>query len=134
MSFATSLRSGLKIIATQTRSIQGVVKHHAWIGQDQFGNETYAFPVDRKAIITVREQDRPGQMGQVTRTTAHLLLLDPVEPNGTTGRLEPVDTRDKIVLPDGSTAPIVETNGLIDPDSTRPFFMEVWLGMMRQGA
>ena len=133
MSFATSLRSGLKIIANQTRTVQGIVKHYAWTGQDQFGNESYAYPVDRKAIITERIQDRPGQSGQVTRTTAHLLFLDPIEPNGTPGRLEPIDTRDKIVLPDGSSNPIVETNGLVDPDTTRPFFMEIWLGLMRIG-
>ncbi len=41
----------------------------------------------------------------------------------------PIDARDVIILPDGTTGPIVHITGPpSDPKTGRPYFAEVWLG------
>jgi hypothetical protein len=39
-----------------------------------------------------------------------------------------LDVRDKIVLPDGLTGPIIKVNGVVDPDTDEIYALEVMLG------
>jgi hypothetical protein len=57
-----------------------------------------------------------------------ITIIGPVTANGAPNRDEPVDPRDKFVLPDGTSGPIVDVNGLLDPSTGRPYLYEVALG------
>ncbi len=43
-------------------------------------------------------------------------------------RQNPIDPRDKIVLPDGTTGPIVDVSGFVDQSTNLPYFSDVSLG------
>lgn len=91
--------------------LTGTVTHEAWIGSDEYNKPTYDDPVDLEAMY----QEGSGQVrtrdGEVIATRACILLLGTVAPNGTTGRREPIDPRDKLTLPSGYTGPIVDNVG-----------------------
>ena len=59
---------------------------------------------------------------------ASVTFLTPLTANGAETRTEPIDPRDKIILPDGTTGPIVNISGPVDPDTGAPFLFEVLLG------
>lgn len=71
-------------------------------------------------------------LGETVTVKAVLYILDTVDPNGATGRREPIDPRDKITLQSGIVgSPISGPKGegdLIDPSSGRSFFTVVGLG------
>jgi hypothetical protein len=54
--------------------------------------------------------------------------LTPVAANGTTGRREPIDPRDRLTLPDGAVGNILAVEGLGDPDTNHNYFYQVYLG------
>lgn len=121
---------GVKLAAKLTKSFQGTVQHMQWAGQNGFGDEVTAAPVARRAIITqdfgtVKQPD-----GTPVRTTASLLFLDQFSsPAGFESlRTGPVDPRDHLVLPDGSTGPIVRVTGPYNPGTGKAFILQVWLG------
>lgn len=68
------------------------------------------------------------QQGREVQTFAHLTFPRPLTLNGTPGRQEPIDPRDKIILMNGQSNPIVKIEGFADPTIQRPFMTEVWLG------
>lgn len=123
------IRRSVKIVDKVTSPLQATVLHYAWIGQNANGRggDTFASPVSIKAAV-----DYGGkivdQQGREIQTYAHLTFPRPLTPNGTPGRQEPIDPRDKIVLMDGQTNPIVKIGGFADPLISRPFVSEVWLG------
>lgn len=131
MPLNTTLRKAVGIINKQTKSLQGGVTHRAWVKQDGFGDPTYS-PVGgvlRQAIIDQTVAERKLPSGRLVMVKAALTFLTPVEPQGTAGREEPIDPRDSIVLPDGSTGPIVMVGkGVIDPETHAAFAIQVWLG------
>lgn len=84
--------------------------------------------MQRKAIVEKKVQMRRTESGEMVLTTATVMFIEPVPPLGATDRSEPVDPRDIIILPDGSTGPIVNVSGFVDRVSGRPFYSEIWLG------
>ena len=70
--------------------------------------------------------------GRVISTIARLTFLEKIDPIGVAisgfSRAEPIDVRDKFILPDGRTGPIVRIDGMTDPSTSRPYFAEVTLG------
>lgn len=130
MSLADVLRNGVAVAHRVTTSLQPSVTHKAWIGQDGYGNETYAASVPLSAIVDRTQQQRVLPDGRVVLTFAKLTFLDVIAPNGAAGRTEPIDTRDELVLADGSTAPIVDVSGPVDPATGRPYVLEVLLGFV----
>lgn len=127
---AQLIRDGLAIAKTivDDGGVMGTVQHSAWTGQDYTGAATYATAAGRKAIIEQRQRLRMTSSGKIVATKAYIAFLEPVPANGASGRQEPIDTRDKIVLPDGTTGQIVDVAGLVDASTTRPYYSEVWLG------
>ena len=57
-----------------------------------------------------------------------LTFVRPIPDEGTAGRREPIDPRDKITLPDGTAGPIINTGGLVSGGTGKPYMLEVWLG------
>jgi hypothetical protein len=129
------VRRGVAIASRQTRSLQDAITHFAYVSQDLFGKKTFNPPsgTSRKCLIEQRVQKRKLPGGQEVDVQAALLFLEPIPAQGTAGRVEPIDPRDEIVLPDGSTGPIIYVSGPEDPKTDRPFVLQVWLGI-RGGA
>jgi len=126
--FADIVRDGIALADELTATLQATVQHEAWTGQSGYGDATYAAAVDHLALVSKRVRERRRADGSIVVTMAKVTFLRPVEANGTAGRQEPVDPRDRITLPDGSTGPIVDAAGLVDPDTGAPYQTSVWLG------
>lgn len=128
MAFDDLVRTGVSLANDLTGSLQTTVTHEAWTGMDELGDETYAGPVTLNAIVNQRQRERRTNTGETIMTRAEITILETITPNGAAGRVEPIDNRDRITLPDGTTGPIVDTEGILDPDTNRPYFARVWLG------
>lgn len=122
------IRGAVATAHNLTTSLQPTVTHYAWIGQDAFGAKSYAPPVILPALVEQRLREHKTGSGTTVMTRAKVSFLKIVPPNGAAGRTEPIDPKDKIVLPDGTSGPIVDVEGLIDPDSLCPYLPEVWIG------
>lgn len=108
--------------------MEASVTHTPWTGQDGYGADTFGAPVPRRAIVDMTRKPRVTRAGKLLMTIAEITFLEPITDNGASGRDEPIDTRDKIVLPDGSTGPIVSVGGPVDPVTGRPYLNTVLLG------
>lgn len=128
MSLDAIVRKGVATAKKITDSLQPYVQVRAWTGQNMFGAATYASAVSIKAIVNQESHLHKTRGGQLVDTQAYVAFLEPLKPNGTAGRLEPIDPRDIIILPDGTSGPIVEISGFFDAGTGRPFFSEVWIG------
>jgi hypothetical protein len=123
------VRKAVAIADKVTASLQPVITISAWIGQssDGRGGQTFALPVSVHVIVEYGGKIIDTQ-GREIQTFAHLTFPRPLTPNGSPGRQEPIDPRDKITLMSGQTNPIVKIEGFADPSISRPFMTEVWLG------
>lgn len=128
MSLLTVLRSGVKIADKVTKPLQATVMHAAWTGSDDYGAGSYATPVARRAIVDQQQHEHRTRSGELVATQAYIGFLEPIAPNGAAGRTEPIDPNDVIILPDGTSGPIVDISGFIDAGTGRPLFSEVWIG------
>lgn len=130
---AEILRSGVKIANTLTKGAQSTVTIEAWVGQDGKGTRQYANPVQVQAVVDLTRKQRPGPTGQLVDIIATITIVGDLAPNGTTGttppRVEPIDPKDRVTLPDGTTGPIVSApNAVVDPGTSRGFIHEIMLG------
>jgi len=128
MGFADLIRGGVALANDLTGDLQVTVQHFAWISQNGDGEEQYASPVSRQALVDRTRKEKYTGAGRLVMSLATVTFLDPFADNGAETRTGPVDPRDKIVLSDGATAPIVEIKGFEDSGTNRPFFNEVTLG------
>jgi hypothetical protein len=126
---AKILRDGVARIDDITKSAQATVTLIRWAGEDNYGAMIPSTPITLPAIVDLRAQDRPSPSGQMVRTGAQVFFLQPLAPlGGILDRTEPIDTRDTIILPDGTTGPIIEVSGFVDAGTAAPYFHEIWLG------
>jgi hypothetical protein len=133
MSLLDTLRAGIATANTLTKDLQGSVQHYAWTGQDGFGADQFASPVTRRALVDLSRKLRATSEGRLQMTVAIVTFLDVIAPNGASGRVEPVDDRDRIVLPDGTTGPIIRGGGFMDATTGRPLFNEIMIGALPGG-
>jgi hypothetical protein len=129
LAFNDIIRNGVAIADRLTKDLQAIVTHEAWVGQTGSGRSMYGPPINRKAIVDTRVRDRVTNAGQTVTTRASIQFLEAIEPNGAIGRVEPIDPRDRITLPDGTSGPIVDIGGFIDGQTNRPYTSEVWIGL-----
>jgi hypothetical protein len=100
------------------------VWQEAWTGQTPDGTPTYAAPVKRSALVELEQREVKSFGGEIATSNATLTLLEPA----------PVAQQDRFTypprLPDGSltTGPILNYEGLIDPQTGQPFFTRVFIG------
>lgn len=131
MSLPVQFRGGVAAIRTAFLSALEEVQILAWVGEDNKGNPDYAAAVSYFGFVEYMPQDRPGMPGQVTRAAAHIIFPEQIAPNGAADRVEPIDPRDKVILPDGTSVPIVEVGKIRDAETQLPYFVELWVGMRR---
>lgn len=94
------------------------VEHWDGVTLDAFGNPDLDAPVPYRAVWTKKQ-------GAVRSTTQVL-----VQYQSTLGFLDPISLRveDRITLPDGTTGPILNFGGAVDPGTDLPYAAKVYLG------
>lgn len=130
MGLDSVVRSAVALANRVTTSLQGTVQIFRWNGQSQNGGTpTYeATALSVKAIIEPNKVWTKDPKGGAMFLTSRIAILQPIAPLGATGRSEPLDQRDKVVLPDGTTCPIFGIDGgVTDPTTSRPYFFMVTL-------
>ena len=70
------------------------------------------------AIVEWKQRAVRTRAGADTTSRAYVGILRPFS----------VSERDKVVLPDGTTGPILDMGGFVSRATGRPIFVEVWLG------
>jgi hypothetical protein len=128
MALDALIRSAVATANRATASLQATVTHEAWIASDSFGAPVFATAVQRQALVEYRQQLRRANDGQEVMQRARVTFVEPVSANGAADRREPIDPRDRIVLPDGTTGPILDVAGMADPSTGAPYALEVALG------
>lgn len=134
MGYEDIIRNGVATADRLTKSLQPRVKLRRWQSGGGYEGEKFAAPIYVRAIVNMELRDHHTGSGQVIATRAHIMVLERIGREGNVGRIEPVDRRDEITLPDGSTGPIVEVGGPgIDPDTNLPYLVEIWIGASGAG-
>lgn len=125
---------GIAIADQVTKSLgfQGTVTLEQYTGQSGYGVETYGSPLPVRCVIDLTRKQRPTGSGKLVTVVATLTILEAVAPNGASvnpPRQEPIDPRDRIVLPNGATGPILSDPAMVlDPSTGRPFMNTVLIG------
>lgn len=112
------LRDAVALVNQVTQPLQATVQHASWTAGTWEGGATLGSPVARKAIVDWKQKQVRTLAGELTVSRAYIAFLEPVI----------VDEKDVITLPDGTTGPILDMSGFIDPDTGRGYITEVWLG------
>lgn len=136
MGYESLIRAGVALASSQFESMKLDVVHRAWVGQTGDGEDDFAPPVTRRALVDLTKRQRMTGSGQLVMTFATLTFLDPIAdtaPNAGQTRQQPIDPRDLLTLPDGGTAPIVQAGAFADSGTERPFLQEVILGSVVRG-
>lgn len=118
MSIADILRSAVATANGVTSSLQSSVSHAAYSGLDSYGAPTYGTPVTRSAIVDSTRRLYRTRDGRELLQRAAITFLVPIA----------LDPRDRITLQDGTTGPILDTSGTVDPATGQPYAVEVILG------
>lgn len=125
---ADVVRAGVAVAHQVTATLQVDVSLARWTGQDSMGAVTYAAAADYPALVEYKVRLHTTASGKIVQTRAKVTFLTVIPPHGAVGRTEPIDSRDRIVLTDGTTGPIVDVEGLIDPVTERPYLVECYIG------
>lgn len=129
MSLAGIIRKGVRIADKVTKSVQGDMILEAWIGQSVTGSPTYAPPITIKCIEDDTQKSITTLSGQVVTVMSTLTVLEPIPENGTAGRHEPIDVRDKITTPSGFVGKVINAPGsVVDPGTGQGFIQQIMLG------
>jgi len=128
MALSDTVRSAIAVANGVTSGLQVYVQHYLWLEDDSYGKPIYSTPVSRLAIVEYNQQLVRSYSGQDVMQLAKVTVLQPIVANGAEGRKEPVDPRDKFVLPDGSTHAILSVEGMTDPATGFPYMFQISLG------
>lgn len=144
MGYDLTVRAGVKLADKIFDTLQPYVTYFAWWSDDVYGKPMYMPSVQLKALVDMTARRRRTSAGQEVSTKAEVTILRPMPivggavfqfPTFEMGTFEtgstrgnPIDPRDVIILPDGTTGPIVEIKGMVDRGTNYPFFSEIWLG------
>lgn len=127
MSLLNVLRDAVKVVDTVTKPIQSTVSFKRRTGQDQFGAPTYAAAVNLKAAVDWKARQVRTSTGILTVSRAVVTFLDAAALSAATGGAG-IDDSDEITLPDGTTGPLLDLGGFIDPGTGIPIATEAYLG------
>lgn len=120
--------AGLRVADRATGSLQLEVEWKPWVGLATTGEvkPTYGTSVYVQALVEDDQRDFRLTGGDVLTSRTKLTILRPVEPNGATGRDEPIDTRDLFVVK-GKAARVLHVDAMLNPATGRGYYAIVWL-------
>ena len=127
MSLLNVVRSAVKVADSVTKPLQATVSYERKTGQDTFAQPTYATAVDLEAIIDWKSRQVRTATGILTVSRAVITFLDAAALSTATST-NGIDDNDKLTLPDGTTGPILDLGGFIDPGTGIPVATEVFMG------
>jgi hypothetical protein len=137
MALADIIVRQVKNLSKIVDSFKGDVQFYACIGESGAGVLQYAAPVTVRALVDVTRKERmsaSGGMSHDRRGPDHPRPIADTTPNTGFDRKQPVDTRDKFVLPDGTVgSSIIEAGGFMDAATSRGFINELLLGSIVRG-
>jgi hypothetical protein len=132
MSLVDTIANAVAIADTVTHDLQDqTVVIIPWTGEDVFGTTTYDDPFPAAALVELSSKPSFSASGQLIETKANVTFLRPVPPTAALAgqtRTNPIDPRDIIILPDGTTGPIIRIGGFVNAQTHRPYMSEVTLG------
>lgn len=127
MSLLTAVQSAVKVADSVTRPLQSTVSYKRWLGQDGNGDASFAAPVELLAIVDWKQRQVRTITGLLSVSRAAVTFLDAAALSAATAGAG-IGDDDVIVLPDGTTGPILDMAGFIDPWTELPIATEVYLG------
>lgn len=127
MSLLDVVRAGVKVANGVTKPLQPTVTFRRLIGIDGEGTRTYASNVSLRAIVDWKQKGLRTPTGELSVSRASVAFLDVAALMAATDG-KGVDDGDIIILPDGTTGPILDLSGFIDAGTGMPVMTEVWLG------
>lgn len=132
MSILDALRAGVRVADKVTKPIQATVAFRHFISADGEGTPTYLPPASRPplpllALVDWTQRSLRTPTGELSVSRASVTFLDVNALSDATNG-EGVDDGDIIILPDGTTGPILDMRGFIDAGTGHPLATEVLLG------
>lgn len=129
MSLLDTVRSAVKTADTVTKALQATVtyKKAVLITTDGYGSYDYPSSVQLLAIVDWTRKQLRTQTGVLSLSRASVMFLDIDALVSATGG-QGIDDHDQIILPDGTTGPILDMSGFIDAGTGHPVATEVFLG------
>lgn len=129
MSLLDTLRGAVKTIDKVTKDIQPFVTFNKGVASnDGFGTITYPTSVQLQAIVDWKQKQVRTLSGILSVSRASVMFTDVAALAAATGGEGIDDALDVIILPDGTTGPILDMSGFIDAGTDQPLATEVWLG------
>lgn len=133
MGFDALIRDAVKTahkITSGAGGLQVQVLFEPWISSDENGEPQYDNAQKLQAIVELQTMvPRPAlATGKHVTPRARLTLLSLPKANGSDGRIEPIDSRDRFTLPDGTVAQVLSIAGVVDPLTDAPYSVELWVG------
>lgn len=127
MGIASLIRSGVSLADRLTSGLQPIVTLRRWSGETLEGDDSYT-NLTQPALFEQKQTQVRTPSGEMVQARGKVTFLRPVPAlGGVEGRTEPIDTKDRIIAPDGSEWGVIVTEGLIDKATGRPYMVEVWL-------
>ena len=119
MGFLNTVRAGIALANKLTADLQCTVMVSSVTSISGSGTKVYGAAVPRQALVDWKQKQVRTATGILTVSRAEVTFLDPTVV---------IDDTDKIVLPDGTTGPILDMSGFIDRETGNPVLTQVWLG------
>lgn len=132
MSLLDVVRSGVAVANNVTQPLQATVQFRHYVSSDAYGTKVYNPPVGQPAaellaIVDWKQRQLRLTSGVLSVSRSSVMFLDinalVAATNG-----DGVNDEDMIVLPDGTTGPILDMSGFIDAGTGHPVATEVWIG------
>lgn len=128
MSLLDTVRNAVKAADTVTKSLQATVTYKKAVAtNDGYGGYDYPSSVQLRAIVDWTRKQLRTSSGVLSLSRASVMFLDINALVSATGG-QGIDDHDQIILPDGTTGPILDMSGFIDAGTGHPVATEVLLG------
>lgn len=111
------VRSTVALASSITRDLQVDVTYEAFDSANATNQPTYDSAVTKRAVVEKKARMVRTTTGEEKLSQASVTFLVPFA----------LDLRDRITLPDGTTAPILNVKGVYDPVTDEPYALEVFL-------
>jgi hypothetical protein len=127
MDFAGLVRKYVAVADRVVKSLEPTVMVAHMTAADEYGKKTLGEPVGVRALVDWKQQQVRTSSGVLSVSRVMVTFLDVGGLLAATNN-EGLDDSDRIMLPDGTTGPILDMGGFIDAGTGRPFATEVYLG------
>jgi len=126
------LRTGVAVADSVTKPLQATVQFRHFVSADGEGARTYSpaanLPaLSLAAVVDWKQKHLRTATGELSVSRASVLFLNVAALAAATSG-QGIDDKDVIVLPDGTTGPILDMTGFIDAVTGHPIATEVFLG------